>query len=187
MKTIIKGITFALFTTFGFCAFAADTKPQAEPKVNIKRSPEEKIGNWFYQCETMQVDGKDKEKVCALVQNFAILGKDKKQEVPVMRLQIHKIDQKGKKLVFLGVRTPLGVDLASGMKMEIGGKDYKTVPFTTCYAEPLGCRGSFVIEGDLEAALKTNKDLKMGYKALDGQVIASDVKTEGYTKAITKL
>ena len=49
--------------------------------------------------KAMQVDGKDKEKVCALVQNFAILGKDKKQEVPVMRLQIHKIDQKGKKLV----------------------------------------------------------------------------------------
>ena len=183
MKHFIKGIAFVVLATASFSVLAA------EPKVEVKRSPEQKIGNWFYQCETMQVDGKDKNKVCALVQNFAILGKDKtdkKQEMPVLRLQIHKIDQKGKKITFLGVRTPLGIDLASGMKMQISGKDYKSVPFTTCYAEPLGCRASFVIEGELETALKTKKDLKLGSKALDGQVIASDIKTDGYTTGIAK-
>lgn len=185
MKNLIKSMAFVVLTALSFTANAAETKP-AQPKVEVKRSPEEKIGNWSFQCETMQVDGKDQNKICALVQNFAILGKDKKQEVPVMRLQIHKISQKDKKVTFLGVRTPLGIDLASGMKMQIDGKDYKAVPFTTCYAEPLGCRASFVIEGDLETALTASKVLKIGYKSLEGQVIASDVKTEGYTKAITK-
>jgi invasion protein IalB len=180
MKKIMNIAMFIAVTVFGSMAYAA------EEKVDIKRSPEEKIGSWYFQCETMQVNGKDTNKVCALVQNFAILGKDKKQEVPVMRLQIHKISQKDKKITFLGVRTPLGIDLASGMKMSIGGKDYKAVPFTTCYAEPLGCRASFPIVGELEAALKGNKDIKIGYRSLEGQVIASDVKTDGYTTGITK-
>lgn len=160
----------------------------AKDKIDIKKTADEKIGNWYYQCETMSVGGKQENKVCALVQNFALYDKNKKAntDIPIMRLQVHKIDKAGKKITFLGVRTPLGIDLASGMKMQIAGKDYKAVPFTTCYAEPLGCRASYVIEGQLEQALKSGKDLKIGYRSLEGQVVASDIKTGGYTQAIVK-
>lgn len=176
-------MTIIALSTLSATSFAADAKD----KVNIKAEPEQKIGNWYYQCETMQVNGKDKNKVCALVQNFAILGKDKKQEMPVLRLQIHKIKQAEKMITFLGVRTPLGVDLASGVKLQIDKKDYKGVPFTTCYAEPLGCRSSFIIEKDLEKALLGGKELRIGYKSLDGRVVASEIQTGGYTEAINKL
>jgi invasion protein IalB len=43
-----------------------------------------------------------------------------------------------------------------------------------------------VIEGQLEQALKSGKDLKIGYRSLEGQVVASDIKTGGYTQAIVK-
>jgi invasion protein IalB len=196
MKKIIKGISFVVATSISFSAMAADTVAQPapqvanQPKVNIKRGPEEKIGSWFHQCETIQVDGVDKETVCALVQNFAVLGgADKKQEIPVMRLQIHKVLPKDKKekVAFLGVRTPLGIDLATGMKLQISGKDYKSVPFTTCYAEPLGCRASYIIEGDLLTALNSGKNIQFLYKSLEGQAISSEAKTDGFVNALAKL
>jgi invasion protein IalB len=76
--------------------------------------------------------------------------------------------------------------MSAGVKLQIDKKDYNTVTFTTCYAEVLGCRSSFIIEGELEKALLTGKELRIGYKALTGDVIASEVKTAGYTEAIGK-
>jgi invasion protein IalB len=69
--------------------------------------------------------------------------------------------------------------------MQIADKDYKVAPFETCLPN-VGCSASFVVEGELEAALKASKLLKITYKTIDGQLVSLDVKTEGYTKAIAK-
>jgi|GEM_PF-5648576 len=183
MKKIIKLAAIAALTTVSTLSFAAEKKPD----VKVKSDPAVKIGSWAYQCDTVEIDSKKQSKVCALVQNFAVMAKDKKTEIPVLRLQVHKIKQDKKTVTFLGIRTPLGIDTASGMKLQIEKKDYKDTPFTTCYAEPLGCRGSYIIEGDLEKALLTGKTLRIGYRALDGRVIASEVKTDGFKKAVSKL
>ncbi len=191
MKKIIKGIATIALATFSLSAYAADIKPQAtsaaqtEPKINVKRTPEEKIGSWYYYCETLQVDGKDRPQVCGMLQNFTALNKEKKPTMLLLNLQIIKLTDKDKKITLMQLNAPLGINLLAGLKLKIAGKDYKTIPFALCELNS-GCRSSLKIEGELEVALKASKDLKVEYIIANGQPVTLDVKTDGYTKAIAK-
>jgi invasion protein IalB len=51
----------------------------------------------------------------------------------------------------------------------------------------LGCRASYPIEGDLDTALKSGKNIQFLYKSLEGQAISSEAKTDGFVKALAKL
>lgn len=180
-KLIIGFIT--IFSVVSGMAYAADTKPQAQS--DIKRTVDEVIGKWRYQCEAVSVGTEKKAEICALVQNFAATDKDNKQQAPVMRLQLHH--DKEKNFSFLGVRTPLGIHLASGITMSVAGKEFKTVPFTTCFAEMLGCRASFELDKALDDTLRNNKKVEMSYKTLTGGAVKVDLETDGYAKALEKL
>lgn len=160
---------------------------------DVKRLPQEKIEDWYYRCELVKVPNQEEKKICWLGQDFVLedtknKGKEKKQPLPLLALEIHKTTQKDKKMTVFAVRAPLGVDLLAGARLRIDDKDYDRKPYIACFPQPLGCRSSFIVEKELENALKNGKKIEVAYiMATDSKVYPINISTKGYNKAINKL
>ena len=154
---------FELFCAVGLALGLMVTAAQAQtaPKVG------DAIGDWIFNCQALSAT----QTVCVLQQT--IVQKESKQ--PVMRLTLRKLGKEQK--LGLVVRVPLGVYLATGIGGKVDeGKQFNLI-WQSCTKQ--GCQAALSLDDGQKTALKSGKQLFIGFKARpdkDAVTVAASLK-----------
>lgn len=162
-------------------AMAADATPAAAadagPKPEIK-----KFGSWAMRCDTNPKNTKQKE--CHAFVDVRI-GEDGKQRI--LYVGVGYIPKKTDGSMFMFAITPLGTILPAGLGVDIDNSGKAKFGGQYIFCVPLGCQAEMPITTENLKALKSAKEMEVGFKHAGKGDIKVPVKLDGFSAAIAAL
>ncbi len=133
----------------------------------------EKFKDWTAQCKKIE-----KKEICTISQPS--LSKDKKLQTVVVIGKINKANKLGARVI-----TPLLVDLRSGLKLAVDGKDVAHIPYDYC--DNFGCNASVLLNDNISGKLKKGSKLKVSFIDMTKGKVSYPISLSGITKAMEAL
>lgn len=132
------------------------------------------VSGWQTLCRSAQKDGKLNCTVFLEVVNAA----DKSRVVSV------EVGRDGKGHTML-VSTPLGVDLKSGVEIQIDAKAQAKPVFSSCM--PQGCIAGLPLSDALLSAMQSGSALAVRFTGQNGNSLKADIPLSGFAVAFKKM
>ncbi len=131
-------------------------------------------------------------RTCRLRQDLFLQKKNDKGKLEtvgrVLRLNVvySQLDGGGKRVPFLSIQMPLGIDLRPGMVFQIDGANEIQLPFLRCTAQ--GCDASARLKSNLLRNMKAGNELKVGFRRWgDTKVSLITASLKGFTAAFSQI
>jgi invasion protein IalB len=159
---------------------AAPKKKPAAPKAAAKpgakgdvKGTQQGIGSWTVVC------GPEPKKQGGCSAQLQMV--DPKSKSVLLTLLV---GYSGKGVPLIEAITPTGVVIGPGVQLTAGKLKLRS-PYVQC--GPTGCSSRFAIDGNMQEALKTAKELKFAVVTISQKVIEISVKPEGNAKMLAKM
>ena len=152
--------------------------PKAAPKAPEKpaASVVKRFGDWALACR----EAKDKTKPapCTLVQQLT----DANSKKTVFNLTVGYGPRGNLVLV---VRAPLGIALAKGLELSLGGQTLQRAAFSTC--RPNGCQAVLILANDLQQQMRKAEQALLTVYALGGKPFQVTASLKGFGDGLSAL
>jgi invasion protein IalB len=149
---------------------AGGASAQSGDEVASRKVSKETIGAWAVQCS--EVSGQEKQ--CNLSQT--LINNRKRQ-----RVASWIIGKNGEGVLMSSVTVPAGVDVSSGVSIQIGDADSFQVPFKTCVKT--GCVAQFKASSAVVNAMSRYKKAVVTVQTLQKKGINLTFSLSGFTRA----
>lgn len=127
---------------------------------------------WVSKC---QETPPSKEKVCVLEK---YLFEDKNQRNRIGGIGIRTSNQNANTVIT--IISPLGIALAPGVDIAVGGEKLKAQPFIFC--DSGGCVSQFTADERVLTLLSNKKEMLLTYQLLNGNKIAINIDLDNFKK-----
>ena len=85
----------------------------------------------------------------------------------------------------LVVRAPLGIALAKGLELSLGGQTLQRAAFSTC--RPNGCQAVLILANDLQQQMRKTEQALLTVYALNGKPFQAAASLKGFGDGLSAL